>query len=138
MRISDWSSDVCSSDLEIAVMAGKLVGWHPRTAQDGTRSGPQGPPVAGRPRARLRDPQLVPGGRRQYAEARLAMLHQRYRNRPAWPPAQIVPRAVDGIDHPDAGQVQPVHGVGRLLRQPSARRTDGIRSDARRAGKESV
>src|SRR3546814_15351853 len=54
MRISDWSSDVCSSDLVAAMLAARPPGLHPHLGRRSMRRAgslrppPHGPPGAGR------------------------------------------------------------------------------------------
>src|SRR3546814_20944725 len=88
MRISDWSSDVCSSDL--APCAFSL----------------------------LRDPEFPPGRRGEKAQHRLTLFHQRDGHRPSPPSAQIIARAVNRVDDPYAFVAKPHQIVRRLFRKP--------------------
>src|SRR3546814_9904110 len=63
MRISDWSSDVCSSDLDDADRAGPSIDTQEaRTlaARDCPRIGDREAPLPGRPRARDQRTAIVP------------------------------------------------------------------------------
>src|SRR3546814_3509583 len=66
MRISDWSSDVCSSDLELKRLAEKHYGDIPRGA-DAVRERVEEPPQVAARRVALDSPQVrEPSLRRSY------------------------------------------------------------------------
>src|SRR3546814_1764941 len=71
MRISDWSSDVCSSDLADFGSQGGQCPRRRRPARRADREGPQGPGLRARPACRLDRAVLRPAarGRRRGAAA---------------------------------------------------------------------
>src|SRR3546814_12475371 len=62
MRISDWSSDVCSSDLRLSRTRGLLRGRRDRNWQRGAGRGPDGGAERARRRRCRREPALYGDG----------------------------------------------------------------------------
>src|SRR3546814_16577587 len=122
MRISDWSSDVCSSDLQIAAISGVRIGQaraHTKIARRHHRGfqletlGPHAPAhIVGRAPARRRRGGIIVG-----RACDLALI--------AAGPPQIARAAVDSLDDADA------YVEGLALAIPRARTAEGPKAESR-------
>jgi hypothetical protein len=104
---------------KVPVMTGEMVGGYAGAGQKHAGTGRKGAAVACGALPYPRYPKFVAGGCCEYAYAYRAMFDQSDGNSPSGTTTQIVPSTIYRIDHPDAGQIQTMDGVGCFFRQPS-------------------